>query len=35
MARRAVVHLVDDLDETIIEDGDGQIVSFGLDGTTY
>jgi nucleoid-associated protein Lsr2 len=35
MARAAVVHLVDDLDETIIEDGDGQIVSFGLDGTTY
>ncbi len=35
MARRAVVHLVDDLDETIIEDGDGQIVSFGLDGTGY
>ncbi len=35
MARRAVVQLVDDLDETIIEDGDGQIVSFGLDGTTY
>ena len=35
MARRAVVHLVDDLDDTIIEDGDGQIVSFGLDGTPY
>ena len=35
MARRAVVHLVDDLDDTIIEDGNGQIVSFGLDGTTY
>jgi hypothetical protein len=35
MARRAVVHLVDDLDDTIIENGDGQIVSFGLDGTTY
>ncbi len=35
MARRAVVHLVDDLDQTVIEDGNGQIVSFGLDGTTY
>ena len=27
MARRAVVHLVDDLDNTIIEDGYGQIVT--------
>ncbi len=35
MARRALVHLVDDLDETIIEDGDGQTVRFGLDGTAY
>jgi hypothetical protein len=35
MARRAVVHLVDDLDQTVIEDGNGQGVSFGLDGTTY
>jgi hypothetical protein len=35
MARRAVVHLVDDLDQSVIEDGNGEIVSFGLDGTTY
>jgi len=35
MARRAVVHLVDDLDETVIENGDGQTVHFGLNGTAY
>src|SRR3954468_5911476 len=35
MARRAVIHLVDDLDETVIENGDGQTVSFGLNGTGY
>src|SRR5687767_6968347 len=35
MARRAVVHLVDDLDQSVIEDGNGEIVSFGLDGTAY
>ena len=35
MARRALVHLVDDLDETIIENGDGQTVSCGVDGTGY
>ncbi len=35
MARRAVVHLVDDLDDTIIENDDGQIVSFGINGTAY
>ena len=35
MARRVAVHLVDDLDESIIEDGNGQTVSFGIDGTGY
>ena len=35
MARRVTVHMVDDLDESIIEDGNGQTVSFGIDGTTY
>jgi Lsr2 len=35
MARRAVVQLVDDLDDTVIENDDGQIVRFGLDGTGY
>src|SRR3954470_23668080 len=35
MARRVAVHLVDDLDETVIENGDGQTVRFGLDGTAY
>jgi hypothetical protein len=32
---RTVVHLVDDLDETVIENGDGQTVRFGLNGTAY
>lgn len=35
MARRAVVHLVDDLDDTIIENGDGQTISFGIDNVSY
>src|SRR4051794_5048713 len=35
MVRQAIVRLVDDLDETIIENGDGQTVSFGLNGTDY
>jgi hypothetical protein len=35
MAQRVIVHMVDDLDDTIIENGDGQIVRFGLDGTAY
>src|SRR4051794_10759037 len=35
MARRETVHLVDDLDETVIENGDGQTVRFGLNGTAY
>src|SRR4051794_21209399 len=32
---RTVIHLVDDLDETVIENGDGQTISFGLNGTAY
>jgi len=35
MAKRTIVELVDDIDETIISDGTGQTVSFGLHGTTY
>jgi hypothetical protein len=35
MARRTVVHLVDDLDDTIIGDDNGETVSFGLNGTDY
>ena len=35
MARRAVVHLVDDLDDTIIENGDGQTIRFGIDNVSY
>src|SRR5688572_2552378 len=35
MARQTIVRLVDDLDETPIENGDGQTVKFGLDGTDY
>src|SRR4051794_11443906 len=35
MARRVSVQVVDDLDETIIENGDGQTVRFGLNGTAY
>jgi hypothetical protein len=35
MARKTIVHLVDDLDETVIENGNGQTVKFGVDGTDY
>ncbi len=35
MAQRTVVRLVDDLDDTEIQDGEGQTVKFGLDGTSY
>ncbi len=35
MAQKTLVYLVDDLDDTVIKNGDGQIVSFGLDGTAY
>jgi len=35
MARRIVHQLVDDLDGTVLEVGDGQTVLFSLDGTAY
>ncbi|MDE0547093.1 Lsr2 family protein [Microbacterium sp. C7(2022)] len=35
MARRIVHQLVDDLDGTILEIGDGETVTFSLDGTAY
>jgi hypothetical protein len=35
MAKRTVVRLVDDLDDTEISDGAGQTVSFALDGRQY
>lgn len=30
-----ITTLIDDLEGTVIEDGNGETVSFGLDGTTY
>ncbi len=35
MARRTVIRLVDDLDDTEIVDGAGETVSFALDGRRY
>ena len=35
MARRIVHQLVDDLDETVLEVGEGETVLFSLDGTAY
>lgn len=35
MARRIVHQLVDDLDGTVLEVGDGETVLFSLDGTAY
>ncbi|ROR90959.1 histone-like nucleoid-structuring protein Lsr2 [Nocardioides aurantiacus] len=35
MAQRTVVTLVDDLDGTEIDDGEGETVTFALDGQTY
>ena len=35
MARRIVHQLVDDLDGTVLEAGDGETVLFSLDGTAY
>lgn len=35
MARRIVHQLVDDLDGTILEVGEGETVRFSLDGTAY
>lgn len=35
MARRIVHQLVDDLDGTVLEIGEGETVTFSLDGTAY
>lgn len=35
MARRIVHQLVDDIDGTVLEIGEGETVSFSLDGTAY
>src|SRR4051794_18335070 len=35
MAQKTITTLVDDLDDTQIEDGNGQTVSFALDGKSY
>ena len=35
MAQQTLVRLVDDLDETIIENGDGQTIRFGIDNVSY
>lgn len=35
MARRIVHQLVDDIDGTVLEIGEGETISFSLDGTAY
>lgn len=35
MARRIVHQLIDDLDGTVLEPGDGETVLFSIDGTAY
>jgi hypothetical protein len=35
VAQKTIVRLVDDLDQTVIENGNGQTVRFALDGTGY
>lgn len=35
MGQRTIVELIDDIDGTIIADGRGRTVTFGLNGTTY
>ena len=35
MAQKVITQLVDDIDGKVLADGDGETVSFGLDGTTY
>jgi hypothetical protein len=35
MSRREVLELIDDLDDRVLPDGDGETVTFGLDGTEY
>lgn len=35
MAKRQITQLIDDLDGTVLEHGDGETVYFALDGKTY
>jgi len=35
MAQKVITTLVDDLDGTVIEEGKGETLQFGLEGTTY
>jgi hypothetical protein len=35
MSRREVLELIDDLDGRVLRDGDGETVTFGLDGIEY
>ncbi|MGM1016944.1 MAG: histone-like nucleoid-structuring protein Lsr2 [Actinomycetota bacterium] len=35
MARRIVHHLVDDIDGTVLADGEGESIHFSLNGTAY
>lgn len=35
MARKIIYQLVDDLDGTVLEEGQGETVKFGLDGIDY
>lgn len=35
MAKKVVIQLVDDIDGTAIDEGEGQTVTFALDGQTY
>jgi hypothetical protein len=35
MAQKTLIQLVDDIDGTVIEDGEGETVSFALDGKAY
>ncbi|PPF72625.1 Lsr2 family protein [Pseudoclavibacter sp. Z016] len=35
MAKKVIYQLTDDLDQSTIPDGEGETVTFGLDGTAY
>lgn len=35
MAKKTIIHVVDDVDGTVLGDGEGETVHFALDGTTY
>ncbi|MDV7990490.1 Lsr2 family protein [Rhodococcus sp. IEGM 1374] len=35
MARKTIVQLIDDIDETVIGDGEGESVEFSLNGATF